>query len=79
MGEVIHQVKLPIAKPDDLSSVPGMHTVKGRTASPASFPLTSTCTVLLVCAHTLYTQMNGEKGRDGRIFFKYAICPYINC
>lgn len=33
--------------------------------------------VACVCTHTLHS--DEWKGRDGRIFFKYAIFPYINC
>lgn len=39
-GKMTQWVKVPATKPNDLSSIPGIHTVKGESCD---YPLTSSC------------------------------------
>lgn len=53
-------VKMLATKPHDLNPVPGTHG-GGETWTPLSCPLTSTCTMVPVHAHTcLYTHTNNK-------------------
>lgn len=57
--EMAQWVKLFLAKPDDLSSVPSAHMEEGEKLTPVSYPLTSTCVMAF-----MYVKHKSQKNRS---------------